>query len=744
MREHFEYNNTIKQIQNQLITESIRETSNLELLRSEEAVRDVIESYIDRFQVVEGKLFNAANLLVHSRTVIDSSQFNDIFEVAYIDLTALYNDLEMMDNILSLNLQRNKNFYAIFKKKIKDLQQRLSLTRSNIYDTNPSSESFYESFYDNLNVSKIRNLHIDKKTGRLHLDPISRKIHNNSFLIKNISSITYPYHNEDGGVRNVSSYLNSFKHNYEHPDLRDMLYNGLWKEEVICTEIPEMLLDILNDGLHVRSYKGIVSIIDIEFNYPIELNRFDFDVFGENATDIDVIFYKEFADDTWKQLEVTKQLGVFVEGSSEETISLTGSAFDVISFLNILKAKAKFLKIVLNQQSYSMVEIAYSEQNTLEDKINNDLSERRYDLIKFGSNLDDMLTKPINDDNVSLYSQIINIIESTKNIEIILERIEKLLRPIPDIIEYDFNKALKYEIGAWSIEPIYEKYTPVVGAFDSVEFKLKDKSLISASLITSQETPDPTTCNWYINIKGTKNNIPIVENEDFVRKELMNPVDMSQFGEFSSWTGTFVALDLPVDPSLLEYISIFENGTEINNIPNIAYLNSKLLYFDNITNINRSNFTIKYPVARHKSVYVYVPSVKPGIQDIGNFPLGLISLRKDILRSFMDSTTVDGILFSELYSIKTTIATKSETDIWFPNYTACIFMDSDLYTDWWDENKDNWDVYKHILVAGTTKLKSTYDHFLDYSNNEIQGYSDLNLISSIRNLGPFGDIREID
>jgi hypothetical protein len=168
-----------------------------------------------------------------SKTVINVKEFNNLFESLFIDLTSLYNELDNVENVLNLNLSRNKNYFMIVKKRVRELWQRLTLARLNVYDLNPADQSFYESFYSNINIFKSSNVTIDPKLGFVHLQPHYYRTHNQSFEIKKINTHVYPVENEEAGVLITTSPLNSLSGNYSSSGTRDMLENGLWKEEVI-------------------------------------------------------------------------------------------------------------------------------------------------------------------------------------------------------------------------------------------------------------------------------------------------------------------------------------------------------------------------------------------------------------------------------------------------------------------------------------------------------------------------------
>ena len=62
-------------------------------------------------------------------------------------------------------------------------------------------------------------------------------------MIKSVSCNTYPEHNDKGGIKHTGNVLNDLNYNYKE-STRDLLINGLWKEQVITNGIPEYTLNI--------------------------------------------------------------------------------------------------------------------------------------------------------------------------------------------------------------------------------------------------------------------------------------------------------------------------------------------------------------------------------------------------------------------------------------------------------------------------------------------------------------------
>lgn len=692
----YQFQGNLKEIQNNLISQSIRETSNLELLKSDEAIRTVIQSYIDKFNVVEGKLTNVAKHLITSKSPIRIQQFNDLFQSIYIDLYSLYSNIELVDKVLSLNLYRNKNFFSVLKKRTKDLWNRLFITRMNIFDTKYSTESFFESFSSNVGLKDVINLSLDKKSGFIYLKPLTRQVYNSPAYIKSITSVIYPEDNTEGGVTRTTSILNTFDDNYSTGS-KDMLQNGLWKEELLCNDIPDMIINIGSDSNPIRKdYKGIVSLVDIEFTSILELNRFDFDIFGDMKLDIDTILYKDINSEEW--IPIVNELK-----DNENTYQhISGSAFDVLNFINISSINTKYIRIVFNQQNYTFID-SDTSGNTLQDKIFTDFSERRYELVKFGTSLDQVLSVPVNDENTSLYSKIVNIIESTQDVEKILRQIINTLNPDSQIKITDFSKLIKFELGTWSIEPTLEKYTHFGGSFNTIPYSLKDKPLISASINTSQSVPGSCTCNWYINLDNIT--IPVVENDEIWRKEPINIINPSYIPSFSNWSGLFISLDFPVDPYYAEGMEFYINGEKNTDIvDSVVFLNSKLLYIHQLEYTNQ-HVVIKYPVAMYSSVTVYVLSkATPDVNTIS-----VVSSMREPLEFLVNNYPG----FKNQYAVVNTIATIHECKDWFgTNFSNSIFMDQ--YSTFNLESFSLKNYIKNSISFGATKLHASIEDVESY------------------------------
>jgi hypothetical protein len=754
MEKNFSFQSNIKDIQNSLISQNIRTSSNLDILTSEEAIRNVIKSYTDKFQAIGGVLIDINKYVVNSKDIIKVKDFNDLFEGIYIDLYALYSDLGLVAKVLDLNLQRNKNYFLAIKKRIKDLWNKLNLTRTYIYDSNPSDESYYESFFTDINSSYIRDLIVDKKSGYLYLNPLKTDIQNKSYQIKNITSVTYPEPSDTGGVFKTTDILNTFEDNYVDGP-RDMMQNGLWKEEYMTNDLPSMIINIgSNESPINRNYKGIVSIIDIEYSNLIEFNRLDLDLFGDKPTLIDAVLYKERVDQAWKVLNFLPEDPLLSEQEIDDSTkySVRGEGFDVISFYNIEKAKARYIRLVVNQENYSLLDSKSNQTVSIEDKVNKDLSERRYELVKFGSTIDGFLSSPVNSSNKSLYDKIMDIIETTSSIENILKGIEELLLPETNVVKVDFSDTYKFEIGLWSIDPKLEVYTHSKGVFNSNPYRINDRALISSSITTRQETPSGTSCNWYIDIDGKS--IPVIENNKIYRKEPIVPISMSAYPNYSGWSsGCFILLDFPLEVLREDEISIYTNGKfqpSINN--SISFLNSRLLYLHGIYDPYYANYTIRYPSSLYKTVNLYSLSPKTVIEgDYSLIQFGIVSSRKEILESFISNiryyktnpTDTDRYI-SDDFTVVNALATIEEASDWFGTaFDKSIFISRSIIS-LLDTSTPDYGRFSSTIKEGESKLVSQYSDALDhYINRTNTGFSNLSVLSSFSNLAPLSNVREL-
>lgn len=679
MFNRYNINSSIPGNQRTLISNSVRENSNWQLLKSEESVRAVLESYADKFKAVGGKLTEAADHYVESKDLIKTEDFNNLFESIWMDLKTLYSEIQRVDELLQFNLGRNKKFFKILKKRIRELWNKLDITRLSISDSSLLDESYFESFSSIVSQHTYENLMLDKKTGLLHLKPKRFNISNKSYQIKNISSVTYPVHNVDGGSIHTTSELNTFEYNYGEGRPRDMLPNGLWKEQILCKDISDIQIDIkssVDDPLY-KNFIGVVTFVDIEFTYPVDINTLDVDVFGEFPMSLSHVLYKD-EDGNWTPIKKLDEIPTLLETLWSDNFSGVEN-FDVLWVKNIEIFRSSQLRLVFNQRYYTLLDSPDMEISSLEEKINEDLSERRYEVVKLDGGADDRPAVPKNPDIESLYTRITDVIEHTRSLEDTLRMVMNILEPPPKITSVDFQKTLKYEIGAWSIEPSIQKFSGA-GKFNSGSYSIRDRSLILASIKTNQESPKHTTCNWYISHPEYITNVPIIENKNLVRKEQAFLVQKDYLVN-KGWTGWCIHLDFPIDrDSVSNRTFLYINGTR-TALSELDYyvLNSTTIYIHNIQDQYKNKYVIEYIPESYDTANVY--SLERVKRDSYNMEYEVIAARKSVLNYFLNK-----IGKNDIYSVKTTTCAILEYNSWFsiennPTFNICMSNDvHDLYS----------------------------------------------------------------
>lgn len=493
----FNFKSEILNIQNNLIANSISKTANIDILNSEEAIKSVMQSYMSKFKSSSIALVDAAQLVINSREVIKKEQFEELFTKIYIDLASIYKEIELADNVINANLQRNKNYFTLIKKRIKDLWLKL-YNISGTEDYINATKTIFESFSTDLNAETIENFDIDSKFGYMHLTNSKKEYKNKSYLIKNITSTVYPIHNIDDGTIHTTSKLNTYEYNYSD-GTKDMLSNGLWKAEVLTNVYPEYYLSITDT--YGKKFSGVTAIIDIEFSKKIKFNRLDLDIFGEFNTIIDSIFYKTKVGRNWVWKAVK-----LINGDN-----INASFFDSISFRNIQTVTTSNIKLILNQKHYKNIESNMVNEYDLINKINNDLSEKRLEIIDIGNNNPEGASVPLNSNNNELYFQITNILEKYTDVQIIINKIDQVLNPQSDLYEIDFQNTLKFEIGAWSINPIYEEYNIGLASYISNTYEFIDQPLTSVDLNSNKIVPSGVALNWNLIYNNFK--IPIIDTD---------------------------------------------------------------------------------------------------------------------------------------------------------------------------------------------------------------------------------------
>ena len=659
MAHTYEISDELKNIQNSLIKNTIKANTNVQLLQSESAVRDLYASYADKIKNVGGKLFDFTNYTVESRDVITKEYFDELFQDLYNDLHALYINIKYIDDILDINLNKNIKFFNTLEKRILELENKLDVARLNVNTIVAFDKVYFEGFNNNNKDSYYTNMDIDKKTGHMLLKPIAKEFLNKKYNIKKVTTTLYPVPNNDGGVIVTTSPLNTFEESYRKDGQNDMLENGLWKEQVYTNEIPDLQIYVNKNNPDGPNFKiqtqGLVSYVDIEFKYLVEFNNMDIDLFGEYDTSIAMILHKKEEADWWNPMVKLKKAlladtEVFVDSYKEE------SGFNILKFRNFEMINAKFVRIIFNQKNYSLVKNAATNTDALAAKINEDLSERRLDVIKLdgGSDGEPAIPKTFYYDSFS--AELFDIIEYSSNVDSMLKNIIEVLEPTPKLIDTTFNKTLKYEVGAWSIEPKLLQYVGA-GKYQSPKYSYTEKSVVAISLTTKQEDVFANTCNWYISDIYNRQLHPIIPNDEILRKESINVINNQYYNDLGWGGGTLIQLDFPFDAKLINAISLYEDEREISMADmDVFPLSTRLLYINNITDPNTHKYVIKYIPAKFSTVNVYtLYSNNPYTSADESLEYNIIAPRESILKLFLDKTGL-----SESYTINRSICTELE------------------------------------------------------------------------------------
>jgi len=692
MAETYKITDELKNIQNILIKNTIKANTNVQLLRSEEAIRSVYASYADKIQKVGSKIFDVNDHIVEAQDLITKDYFDELFSDIYIDLKSLYQYIKYIDDLLDINLQKNKKFFNTLEKKIIELENKLDLAKLNINTIVTFDKVYFEGFNSKSKSGYYYNMDVDKKTGHITLQPIITKRLNKKHYIKKVTSTLFPVANAEGGVHVKTNELNTYEESYRLDGTNDMLENGLWKEQVFTNEIPDILTHINNNVSYgsapeiTINTQGLVSYVDIEFRHAININTLDIDLFGEHETSILHILYKVNEDDPWQPF--TKLSKRLIDGVEYFYDYFTESSdFNVIKYRNLELINTRFIRIVFNQKNYSLIKNNISNVASLEQKINDDLSERRLDLVKLDGGNAGLPAIPKSYNYDSMYSELTNIVENSSNIAEMLTNIIDTLEPTVKTKDINFNKTLQYELGAWSIEPKLQQYHGI-GKYKSANYEFNTKSLVSASLITKQEDIKENTCSWYIS--DTKNTlvVPVIPNDERIRKEQIYVVENDNYFKNCGYTdGTLIQLDFPLDRRYKNVISLYEDGRVINySEMEIYFLNSTLLYITNIKDHTIHNYVIKYIPAKYDMVSVY-RLVKNGEYEgeinlnfdtlhIDNvLEYNILAPRESLLKLFLDKTDLNNN-----YTIKRVYCTKSEYDWYFKrNNIAVSTVYYDLY-----------------------------------------------------------------
>lgn len=612
--------NVIASVQRQLISNHVSDISNVQAIKSETVIKDILKSYSDKFANLGEQLTSLTKLSIDERSLISKDQFNNILLNLYIDVKSLYSQLDIIDEQLDLNLTRNKNFFSILKRRTQDLNNQLHQIQVNIDDSSIYDETYFESFSNSIGSHKYIDVDVDKKSGLLKLNPVKTEFQNKSFLIKDIKSTIIPFITDDGGVIDSTSEYNTFEYNYSKKELKDMLVDGLWKHQLFCNDIPIIKYNINPDTdgspMYIQT-TGIVAIVDIVFTRTVDINTLDVDLFGEFKTDLlSVLYLNEYKDhDNISKLRwVPIRSNSRPEYTPEQNAALgVTSNFDYIQINNIKNIQTSSIRLVFNQKNFTTSVGNNSDLENISSKINNDMSQKRLIPIETKIEFDD---GPGVDDSFELKSlkiKVYDIIESTYSIQQTLNEIILLFDPMPQLSLVDVSKLLKYELGAWSILPSFNTYIGS-GTFISSEYTIRDKSLLAVSLITKQTEPVLSTVNWEILSPDESKSFPLLERDKKYRIEPVKVINNAYMTQLGYTTGSIIKLDFPINILSLAGIDMYINGVKKNLneylvAGKIFFFNSRTFFIDGITDINKYTYLIRYIPSFHDTCYIYTISI---------------------------------------------------------------------------------------------------------------------------------------
>ncbi len=717
MAQTYEISSELLGIQNMLLKNTIKQNTNVELLQSEEAVRDLYASYADKIKRVGGKLFTLSDHSVSSKDVITKAYFDELFQDIYNDVHALYINVQYIDDLLDINLAKNKKFYSTLEKRILELESKLDVARLNVNSIVAFDKVFFEGFNNNTKDAFYYNMDLDKKTGHLSLKAIDKKYLNKKYNIKKVASTLYPVPNNDGGVIVTTHKLNTFDESYRLDGQNDMLEKGLWKEQVFTNEIPDVHLEINKNRIDGPNFKiqtqGIVSYVDIEFKYMIDFNTLEIDLFGEYDTSILMVLHKENEEDAWDPISKLKK---DLLTDAEEYIDDYGevTAFNIVSLRNLELTNTKFIRIIFNQKNYSIIGTGNTEIHNAASKINDDLSERRLEVIKLDGGSDGKPAIPKTFHYNSFYSELVDIIEGSANVNTMLKELVTKLEPTNKLITQNFKKTLKYELGAWSIEPKMIQYQGV-GKYQSVNYNYTEKPTVGISLYTEQQDIKSNTCNWYISDIYNKQVKPIVPNDEIIRKETIHVVS-NQYYIDKGWTdGTLVQLDFPINLSSEMAIVLYEDGVEIAYTDMVVYLlSTQLLFIQNIKDPSQHKYVIKYIPAKFDIVNVYTLYNTKNYTNVNDsLEYNIIAPRESILKLFLDKTGLN-----DHYTIKRSICSSDEYSNYFEKNTKNLCINSSYYS-----------MYKTVI--DTYLYPNSVNEFRDNNSGDVGTVYDQAEVSAI-------------
>ncbi len=692
---------------NQEVDLRLSELTSQGLIKSEEEYKRVIQNTLNSIDADLQRITDVKKYAVKSDETISSKQLNELFTDLESDVRILHKEISDIHHVIDLTFDRNRLFYRRIKNRIAAIWKEIQHFRENTFNIEASNYTFFESFSEN-SVMHLSGLTIDKKTGTLVLAPGYINSFSDSSDIASIDMSLYPAANKDGGVIDTTNIKNTFDYNYSSGD-HTLLKDGLWKVQMLTADIPEIILDIFGRGMN-RTYRGIVTNIEITFTSQKIINEINVDPYGDFSTKVIGVRYQ--VDETSTEwLDVVDENGVTV----------TSSDVDWIVLRNFAPISAKKLRIYFYQPNYQIISRLLNSVDSMVDKMVKALIEQRFEKVNYKYKSKDQFPKWDTSEEADLYDEIMKIIDEGGDISTLESQITNLLVPQPIDISADIRNWKLFNLGAWSIDPRNVAYSPQsTGVYISHDprdhtsgFKVTNGVPSYVKLYTQQSEPSTTSIEWSLLVDTDNVNykeIPIIPNNDIWRNETAKYNEHLNLKYYSRAARQVVnhknmynvfKLDFPIHPAYIASIVITENGLPLaaSNYRYFEFYNSTELYVPNADLTNNGIYTIKYIPAMLDTVkcWTIIPNTLPraGQVDIGTMcvfatkqaAINMVNLLK---QSITIANKPKNVVVSKGYTIVSQLCTVKEYNFWFLNGTVNTFIDSALDNDNDRNNQISW------------------------------------------------------
>lgn len=698
------------------------------VVKSETEYRNLIQETLKSIDANSTRLTNASKYIVKTDNTVSSLMLNSLFTDLESDMRILHKELDDIHSVIDITLERNKLFYRRIKNRIASIWKEIQYFRENSFNIESSTYTFFESFSED-SVMSLTNLSVDKKTGTLIITPAYINTFSDSADIASVDMTLYPAANKDGGLIETTDPRNTFDYNYTKGD-RTLLSNGLWKVQMLASDIPEIILDIFGRGTN-KSYRGLIAQIDITFNTQKLINEINIDPYGDFTSTVLGLMYKTTNDDIWHN----------VVDENDNVIS--GSDVDWIVLRNFVPVTAKILRIIYFQPNYQIVSRLMSQTDTMVDKMVQALIEQRFEKINYQYKSKDMFPKFDKSQEADLYDEVMNIIDEGGTINSLERQITNLLIPQPINIAADIRNWKLFNMGAWAIDIQNIGYSSQsIGVYISHDirdktsgFKINNGCPTYARLYTKENQPSASSIEWslLIDTDGTNyTEVPIISNNEIIRNEAIKfaPMTSLQYADSTYRTNTdsgkiknlynVFKLDFPIHPAYQNNIIFLENGKETSayNRPEFEFYNSTELYVSNIDMSNGSVYSLKYVPSVLDTVkcWILIPNKKSTSSKIDFGSACVFATEQaamDVASTLADPTMTSAEFSiannSRSYTVAFQLCTRKEYDVWFRGGTINMFIDSSAIEgngpDWFDrflynegQTRSTW-LYKSDIIS---------------------------------------------